>query len=87
MCLNHSFNLELNNLPNGIKKIVFCILTYDHVLNCLPNSVEYLHLSRNYEHKLEKIPKNLKKIFCTKKYKYTEHLINNGIEIEFYKGM
>jgi len=62
-------NLNLDNLPNSIKKIY--IKQYCKELNNLPNSIEYLKLI-NYNLKIRKIPKNLKTIKCDKYYKYID---------------
>ena len=47
--LGYDFNLELNNLPNSIKKIKFNISSkYDKELNNLPKFLELLELPKNY---------------------------------------
>ena len=67
------FNLELQNLPNSIKKISFdCYSKYDKELNCLPESVEYLKLNIGYDKRIKKFPLNLKTIECHKIYKYID---------------
>lgn len=46
------FNLEINNLPSGIKKIIFDRKSiYDKNLNCMPLFLEYLELPNNYTKK------------------------------------
>jgi len=62
-------NLNLDNLPNSIKKIY--IDYYEKELNNLPNSIEYLELI-NYNLKIKKMPKKLKTIKCNKQYKYID---------------
>ena len=78
--LDYDFNLELNNLPNSIKKIRF--YNYNKELNCLPSSVELLQLPFNYTHKILNIPKGLKKVICSSNYKYISDFDN--IEVETY---
>ena len=79
--LDIGFNLELNNLPNSIKKIRF-YNNYNKELNCLPSSVELLQLPFNYTHKILNIPKKLKKVICHKNYKYISDFDN--IKVETY---
>jgi hypothetical protein len=62
LILGKSFNLELNNLPSSIKKIVFENAHYTHQLNCLPNNIESIVLSNDCRFKMNKIPSRLKKI-------------------------
>ena len=65
--------MELQNLPNSIKKISFDNYSeYDKELNCLPEFVEYLKLNKNYDNKIKKFPLNLKTIKCNKNYKYID---------------
>ena len=45
----YSFNLELNNLPNSIKKIIIGNAKYDKKLNNLPNSIETLEIKSSYK--------------------------------------
>lgn len=60
--LDEKFVLELINLPNSIKQVIFSKNSvYDESLNNLPNSVEYLKLPQEYIFKIKKFPKNLKK--------------------------
>ena len=62
-------NLNLDNLPNSIKKIY--IQYYQKELNNLPNSIEYFLLN-DYKLKIKKIPKNLKTVKCDKYYEYID---------------
>jgi len=80
--LHESFNLELNNLLNSIKKIIIKNEHYNKKLNCLPDSVELLELPYYYKLKINKIPKGLKKIKCLYKYKFINNYAN--VEIEQY---
>ena len=68
-----NFNLELNNLPNSIKRIEFIdyggFSIYNKKLNNLPNSIEYIKLPDGYKFKITNKPTNLKKIKC-KKYEF-----------------
>ena len=71
------FNLELNNLPASIKKIIFNEYSkYDIELNCLPSFVEYLQLPK----KILQFPMNLKTINCSKNYKFLSDLSNYNVE-------
>ena len=69
--LDLDFNLELNNLPTSIKKILFLNSDYNWELNNLPNSIEYIELPYYYKKKILNIPTKLKVIKCSKKYKYS----------------
>jgi len=62
LILKCNFDLELNNLPNSIEKIVFKNNDYNKKLNCLPDSIEIIELPNQYDLKIDKLPKNLKKI-------------------------
>ena len=46
------FNLELNDLPNSIKKIKILNSSYDKKLNNLPTGIKYLEISKYYKKKL-----------------------------------
>ena len=70
LILTHDFDLELNNLPNSIKIIIFFGFNYNKELNNLPNSLEYLELPYEYNKKISNIPKSLKTIKCNKNYKF-----------------
>ena len=81
--LDYNFNLELNNLPSSIKKILFYKNSeYNKELNCLPNFVETIKLPINYNKKISKIPSGLKKLICHISYKYINDY--NDINIEKY---
>ena len=87
--LDEKFVLELINLPNSIKQVIFSENSvYDKSLNNLPNSVEYLKLPQEYILKIKKFPKNLKKIVCVEYYPYIDDFKNYEVEtyeyIEFY---
>jgi hypothetical protein len=70
---DYYFDLELNNLPNSINKIIFNNYSiYKKDLNSLADSIEYIKLPSNYKKKLFCIPKSLKVISCHKKYKYID---------------
>jgi hypothetical protein len=64
------FNLELKNLPNSIRKIIFYNDFYNCDLNSLADSIEYIRLPRFYNKKILTIPKSLKTIKCYKDYKF-----------------
>jgi len=82
LVLGYSFNLELNDLPSSIKKIVFKNNNYKKKLNCLPTNIELIELPEYYKLKIENIPKRLKKIICDKDYKFVDDYSN--IEVEYY---
>lgn len=89
--LDEKFVLELINLPNSIKKVIFSENSvYDKSLDNLPNSVEYLKLPQEYILKIKKFPKNLKKIVCVENYPYIDDFKNYEVEtyeyIEFYEN-
>ena len=77
--LDSDFNLELNNLPTSIKKIIFINLDYNWELNNLPNSIEYIELPKYYNKKILNIPAKLKVIKCSKNYKYIDDFITYQI--------
>ncbi len=71
--LGYTFNLEMNNLPTSIKKLVICKYSdYNMDLNCLPDFVEELQLNDSYKKRILNIPSNLKKLICDKNYKYKD---------------
>ena len=57
------FNLELNDPPSSIKKIKIKNPYYDKKLNNLPNQLEYLEISKEYEHSIDAKYKNLKIVY------------------------
>ena len=73
--LGYRFNLELNNLPTSIKKIIFLNSNYNAELNNLPNSIEYIQLPFRYDKKILNIPTKLKVIKCSEDYKYINDFI------------
>jgi hypothetical protein len=71
--LGPRFNLNLDNLPSSIKKIIFDkndYYMYNEKLNCLPNQLEILQLPANYIYQIFPIPKSLVKVICSKYYKF-----------------
>ena len=81
--LGEYFNLELNNLPNSIKKIIFPGLSqFNHELNCLPLFVEVIELPVYYNKRILNIPKGLKKVICYKEYEFINDFDN--IEVKAY---
>lgn len=75
--LGYYIKSELNNLPNGIKKIKFFeSCQYDKELNCLPDSVEIIELDRHYSKPILNKPKNLIQLVCSKDYKYIGDFAN-----------
>jgi hypothetical protein len=77
-----NFNLDLNNLPNSIKKIIIKNENYNKELNCLPESIEYLELPYNYNKQIKKFPLNLRTIKCNSNYKFIDDFCN--YEIIYY---
>jgi hypothetical protein len=78
-----TFNLELNNMPNSIKKIKFNDYSdYDKELNNLPNKLEILKLPSEYNLKIVNIPKTLKILICSIKYKFIDDFL--GLEVICY---
>ena len=81
--LNWLFNLELNDLPTSIKKIIFNINSvYDKDLNCLPKFVEQIQLPLYYDKQIKNLPYGLKKVICSTEYKYIEDF--NNLEVLIY---
>ena len=65
-----------------MKKIVIYNKDYNQKLNNLPSSVELIKLPTNYKLKIDKIPKNFKKVICSKDYEFVDDF--NDIEVEYY---
>jgi len=61
--LGYDFNLELNDLPNSIKKIKIINPKYDKKLNNLPIGIESLELSKYYKVPIDFKYKNLKVMY------------------------
>jgi hypothetical protein len=77
-------NLELSNLPNGIKKITFNeYCQFNKELNCLPKSIEFIKLNKSYDKKISNIPTNLKILECSKNYKFINDFISKYEVIEY----
>jgi hypothetical protein len=75
--LDYSFNLELNDLPSSIKKIIFNKHSYyDKPLNNLPKRIELLELPSEYDIPITNIPREFKKIICSKNYKFIDDYSN-----------
>jgi hypothetical protein len=75
------FNLELNDLPSSIKKIIFNKRSYyNKSLNNLPKTVELLELPSKYNLPIINIPQKLKSIICSKDYKFIDEFTNFNIE-------
>ncbi len=82
--LGHRFNLQIDNLPTSIKKLVINKYSdYNADLNCLPDSIEELHLNKSYKKPILYIPSNLKKIICHKDYPHINNF-RNCDKIETY---
>jgi hypothetical protein len=81
LTLSYGFDLELNNLPSSIKKIIFDNQNYDKELNNLPSSVEYIRLPIFYKKKILNIPKNLKEINCSENYEFINDFSNCQVSL------
>lgn len=57
--LGFEFNLPIDNLPSGLKKLVIYNYRYSYPLNNLPSSLEYLELEVGAGTKFEILPFNL----------------------------
>ena len=80
--LGKYFNLEINNLPTSIKKLVIDKDSYYNMdLNCLPDFIEELHLNYHYKKRILNIPSNLKKIVCYIIYPYKDDFLICDVEI------
>ena len=84
--LDEYFDLELNNLPTSIHKVIFSgcynesFNEYNRELNCLPNFVEFLQLPQEYNKKILRFPSSLKTIKCSKSYKFLSDFSNYNVE-------
>ena len=72
--LDYHFNLQMDNLPTSIKKLIIIDVNsdYNKDLNCLPNFIEELQLNRYYKKRITNIPPNLKKLSCHMNYPYKD---------------
>jgi hypothetical protein len=84
LVLDCDFNLELNDLPQSIKKITFYSNYYNKELNCLPLNIEYIQLPQTYDKEIIKYPNKLKTIKCSNKYKFINLLKEKGYEVLTY---
>ena len=57
------FNLELNDLPSSIKKIIINNPSYNKKLNNLPNQIETLEISYEYKVQIDAKYKNLSIVY------------------------
>jgi hypothetical protein len=77
----YDFNLELNDLPSSIKKIIFNKQSnYDKPLNNLPKAVELLELPSKYNIQIINIPLRINKIICSKDYEFINDFSNFKVE-------
>jgi hypothetical protein len=84
LVLDFHFDLELKNLPNSIRKIIFLNEFYNYDLNLLPDSIEFIGLPMAYVKKILQMPKSLKTIKCHYTYKFINDLKKKNIRIEIY---
>ena len=78
--LNYNLNLELNNLPSNLKKIVIQSQSkFNKELNNLPNSIEEIILNVSYNKQIKNIPQNFKKITCCEDYPFIDDFENYEI--------
>ena len=81
--LDEEFNLELNDLPTLLKKIIFHKYSmYNKELNCLPKFVESIQLPNQYNEQIKNLPSKLKKVICSTQYKYIKDF--NNLEVLTY---
>jgi hypothetical protein len=79
--LGLNFDLELNDLPSSIKKIIFHKKSeYNIPLNNLPKGIELLELPKYYNIPIINIPQELKKIICSKDYEFINDFTNFKVE-------
>ena len=79
--LRYNFNLELDNVPSSIKKIIFSKNSkYNKELNCLSNRTEIPWLLFGYNFPIKNIPHKLKKLICSKNYPFKTNFV--GVEVE-----
>jgi len=57
------FNQLIDNLPNGIKNIIFCSYYYDLPIDNLPNTIELIKLSKYFDHPLDNLPDSIHTIY------------------------
>jgi len=57
------FSYPIDNLPTGIKSIIFCSFYYDHPLDHLPYTLEELKLSKYFDRSIDNLPDSLRVIY------------------------
>lgn len=62
------FNQQVENLPTGIKTIIFCSYYFDLPLNNIPFTVETLKLSKFFDQPLDNLPDSLQTIYFGEHY-------------------
>ncbi len=83
--LGKHFDMTLNNLPNSIKNLIFDKSSrYDKEINGLIDTIEYIELPKYYNKKILNIPKNLKKIKLSTKYKFINNFIEKFSDVEVH---
>ena len=71
-------------IPNRIIKIIFDFESnFNSELNSLPNFIEHIELPYHYNKKILNIYPNLKKISCSRYYKFLDDFTNTYIDVEF----
>ncbi len=80
------FNRTVDNLPSSITHLTFDSYSdFNQKLNNLPRFTEFIKLPEKYDKKILNIPKRLKKINCSTKYKYLDDLTDFvGLEVSTY---
>ena len=79
------FNLELDNLPSSIKKIIFDKWSkYNKKLNCLPNGLLTLQLPLYYDQQISLIPSALSKLICSENYTFIEDFTGVDVQVETF---
>jgi hypothetical protein len=81
-----NFNQPVDNLPSSITYLYFGYQSsFNQSLNNLPRFTEFIQLPYKYDNKILNMPKRLKKIKCSTKYKYLSDLTNFvGLEVSTY---
>jgi len=74
------FNHPIENLPTGIKKIIFCSYYYDAPLDNLPHSIETIKLPKFYDHPVDNLPPSVKEIFFGEYFNQNLDYLPNNIQ-------
>ena len=75
------FNQLIDNLPNGIKNIIFCSYYYDLPIDNLPNTIELIKLSKYFDHPLDNLPEGLINLYLSNDTNYDLNNLPNTLEL------